>query len=79
MNGLAAASNFSLSMDCLPVGKDGRPSNAARDRAIQATHRAIPSAFMPALVGYGITCFPSAALGYREFGMTYCLYIAPTG
>ena len=79
MNGLAAAANFALSMDCLPVGPDGRPSNAARDRAIQATHRAIPNSFMPALVGFWIAGFPTAALGYRwSFGVGNAINLLST-
>ena len=80
MNGLSAASNFALSMDCLPVGSDGRPSNAARDRAIQATHRVIPTAFLPAVVGWGFfSHFSSVVTAYRwAFALSNMLNLVST-
>ena len=80
MNGLSAASNFALSMDCLSVGSDGRSSNAARDRAIQATHRVIPTAFLPAVVGWGFfSHFSSVATAYRwAFALSNMLNLVST-
>ena len=58
---------MSIGMDCLPVGPDGRPSNAARDLAIQNTTSIIPNSFMPALTGWALTQFASHTVGFRWF------------
>jgi hypothetical protein len=45
--GFASAGGGSLGPDVLPVGADGRPSNAGRDSQLQGWAGRVPSVFPP--------------------------------
>ena len=67
MAGLAAASQYALGMDVLPVDEHGRPTNAGRDQSIAMTNFILPSAVMPAVLGWWLTQFTSHTEGFRYF------------
>ena len=51
--GFASAGGGSLGPDVLPVGADGRPSNAGRDSQLQGWAGRVPSVFAPLLRAIG--------------------------
>ena len=65
--GFASAGGGSLGPDVLPVGEDGRPSNAGRDTQLQGWAGRVPNVFLPMALGSAIQWFPDHLSAFNTF------------
>lgn len=67
MGGFAGVSGACFGLDLLPIGKDGRPANPARDQNLAGYAGRLTGCWLPIVVGILIKYFPSHQAAFKTF------------